>query len=194
MDKMRTLNQKTEGEYALVRSCIKGNRSSHQAMYAKYSPKMFAVCLRYGKDYHSAEDILQEGFIKAFKNLEKFRFEGSFEGWLRRIFVNTAIEHFRKHTTMYPIMDYVTAGNDTMNDMTVNKMAAEDIMKLVNKLSPGYKAVFNLYVVEGYPHKDIAEMLGISIGTSKSQLARARYLLQKMVTDLEQRENRAYVR
>jgi len=171
MDKMRTINQKTEGEYALVRSCIKGNHSSHQALYSKYSSKMFGVCLRYGKDYHSAEDILQEGFIKAFKNLNKFRFEGSFEGWLRRIFVNTAIEHFRKP-----------------------RMAAEDIMELVNKLSPGYKAVFNLYVVEGYSHKDIAEMLGISIGTSKSQLARARYLLQKMVTDLEQRENKAYVR
>lgn len=194
MDKMRTVSQKIQGEYALVRSCIKGNRSSHQALYSKYSSKMFAVCLRYGKDYHSAEDILQEGFIKAFKNLNKFRFEGSFEGWLRRIFVNTAIEHFRKHTTMYPIMDYVTTGNDSREDLTLTKMAAEDIMEMVNKLSPGYKAVFNLYVVEGYSHKDIAEMLGISIGTSKSQLARSRYLLQKMVTDLEQRESQAYVR
>jgi len=191
---MRNLNQKTEAEYTLVRSCIKGNHSSYQTLYSKYSPKMFAVCLRYGKDYHSAEDILQEGFIKAFKNLEKFRFEGSFEGWLRRIFVNTAIEHFRKHTTMYPIMDYVTTGNDSKEDITLTKMAAEDIMELVNKLSPGYRTVFNLYVIEGYSHKDIAERLGISIGTSKSQLARSRYLLQKMVTDLEKRENRAYVR
>jgi len=159
MDKMRTINQKTEGEYALVRSCIKGNHSSHQALYSKYSSKMFGVCLRYG-----------------------------------RIFVNTAIEHFRKHTTMYPIMDYVTTGNDSREDLTLTKMAVEDIMEMVNKLSPGYKAVFNLYVVEGYSHKDIAEMLGISIGTSKSQLARARYLLQKMVTDLEKRESQAYGR
>lgn len=154
---------------------------------------MFTICLRYARDYHSAEDILQEGFIKAYINIEKFRSEGSFEGWLRRIFVNTAIEHFRRSTPMYPIMEVTQADNHTVNEEVVEHLAANDLLKMIQTLSPGYRTIFNLYVIEGYSHKEIAEMLGISEGTSKSQLARARYLLQEKVNNQNKYSEQAYV-
>ncbi len=174
----------TERDYNLVKRCIKGSSSAQRELYERFSGKMFSICLRYASDFHSAEDILQDGFVKAFKNLKKFRFEGSFEGWLRRIIVNTAIEHYRKNVSMYPILDVGNTEREIVNDRTVEHLEAEMIMKMVNQLSPGYRTVFNLYVVEGYPHKEIAKMLNISEGTSKSQLARARYLLQGMVKEL----------
>ncbi len=169
----------------LIKGCIKGDTKCYEQLYTRFAPKMFGICLRYSKDYHTAEDILQEGFIKVYKNLAKFRFEGSFEGWVRRIFVNTAIEHFRKSVNLYPIGEFANSPDERVDDLTVEKLAVEDILKMVQSLSPGYRTVFNLYVIEGYPHKDIAKMLGISEGTSKSQLARARYLLQKKITNVE---------
>jgi RNA polymerase sigma factor (sigma-70 family) len=168
----------------LINGCIACKRKYQEALYAKFSAKMFAICLRYASDYHSAEDILQDAFIKVYKNMHKFRHEGSFEGWLRRIFVNTAIEHYRKSVTMYPILEVNNSSYDIMNDNTIDNLAAADLMKVVQSLSPGYRTVFNLYVIEGYSHKEIAKMLEVSEGTSKSQLARARYLLQKKVHKL----------
>ncbi|MGB1242673.1 MAG: RNA polymerase sigma factor [Chitinophagales bacterium] len=165
----------------LIQGCIARKQKYQELLYTRFSPKMFSICLRYASDYHSAEDILQEGFVKIFRNVHKFRFEGSFEGWIRRIFVNTAIEHFRKSVPMYPIMDVNNSHFDVINDHTIENLAAQDLLKMVQNLSPGYRTVFNLYVIEGYAHKEIAEMLGISEGTSKSQLARARYILQKKV-------------
>ncbi len=170
---------------SLIKGCIKGDRDSQRGLYSKYSPKMFAICLRYSSDYHNAEDLLQEGFIKVYKNITKFRGEGSFEGWLRRIFVNTAIENYRKRNYLYPLIEVLNTDIEVLNDGVINQLAADDIMDLVNQLSPGYRTVFNLYAVEGYPHKEIAKMLGISEGTSKSQLARARYILQKKVVEIQ---------
>jgi len=184
----------TERDYQLVRKCIKKDGNAAQLLYNQFSGKMFSICLRYASDYHSAEDIMQEGFVKAFKNLSKFRFEGSFEGWLRRIVVNTAIEHYRKNVPMYPILDVGNTERERVNDLTLENLEAEDIMGMVNRLSPGYKTVFNLYVIEGYPHKEIAKKLEISEGTSKSQLARARYLLQEMVKELENGYQEAYAK
>jgi len=165
----------------IVAGCIKGRRNAQKALYDKYSGKMMAVCIRYSNDIPAAEDILQEGFVKAFRNLEKFRFDGSFEGWLRRIIVNTAIEHYRRKNHLYPLLDAADTDMDISDDDVINKLAAEDIKRLIDKLSPGYRTVFNMYVVEGYSHKEIATQLNISEGTSKSQLARARYILKEEV-------------
>lgn len=151
------------------------------ALYERFAPKMYGVCLRYTSDQEEAQDILQEGFIKVFKNLEKFRQEGSFEGWIRRIVINTAIEHFRRRKHLQPVTEKEEAAIETTEESALDRLAEKDIIALVRQLSPGYRAVFNLYVIEGYGHKEIAEMLGISEGTSKSQLARAKAVLQRLV-------------
>lgn len=169
-------------EAELRQGCIDGRRDHQELLYRYYSPKMFGICLRYASDYHQAEDILQEGFIKVFNNMDRFRGDGSFEGWVKRIFINTAIEHYRKSVNH--------SGHAELESNTVirhisekasDNLATQDLMKLVQKLSPGYRTIFNLYVIEGYSHREISEMMGISEGTSKSQLARARAILKKLV-------------
>src|SRR5687768_10027280 len=142
---------------------------------------MFGVCLRYAGNTEEAEDILQEGFIKIFKKMNSYRGDGSFEGWIRRIFVNTAIEQFRKKTYLQPITEQEEATVEGKYLSVLDNLAEKDIVNLVQQLSPGYRTVFNMYVVEGYTHKQIAEALGISEGTSKSQLSRAKIILQDLV-------------
>jgi len=186
---MGIFRKKTK-EQTLINGCIKGDNKYLELLYATYAPIVFPICLRYAKDYHQAEDILQEGFIKVYKNMAKFRGDGSFEGWLKRIFVNTAIEHYRKAVSMYPIIEVENANVQIVEDHTLEKLAAKDLMKLIKKLAIGYRTIFNLYVIEGYSHVAIAKKLGISEGTSKSQLSRARYLLKKMI--LEQREQEKF--
>ncbi|MBK6610767.1 MAG: RNA polymerase sigma factor [Sphingobacteriales bacterium] len=180
-------------EKDLIRGCIDGKQKHQEALYARYSPKLFAICLRYANDRPTAEDILQDSFIKIFRNLEKFRFDGSFEGWMRRIAVNTAIEYFRKSTPMYPIVETGGGVNEIVNENILANLNAADLLKLVQELSPGYRTIFNLYAIEGFTHREIAEMLSISEGTSKSQLARARYLLQKRLHDLKLYKTKVYV-
>lgn len=168
----------------LLSGCQDGDRHCQQALYDRYAPRMFAICLRYADDYHQAEDLLQEGFLKVFRALGSFRGDGSFEGWMRRVFVNTAIEQHRRKHHLYPLLDVAGTEREEHDPGVLEHLAAEDLMALVNGLSPGYRAVFNLYVVEGYPHREIADLLGISEGTSKSQLARARVILQQRVEAL----------
>ena len=146
--------------------------------------------MRYAGNAEEAEDILQEGFIKVFKKLGSFRSEGSFEGWVRRIFVNTAIEHFRRKTYQQPITEQHENTVEGKHLSVLDSLGEKDILKLVQELSPGYRTVFNLYVVEGYTHKEIGDMLGISEGTSKSQLSRAKVLLQDMVKNYLEERNR----
>lgn len=171
-------------EQEIREGCIRNERKFQQLLYNMLSPKMFSVCLRYAGEYNSAQDLLQEGFVKVFKNIEKFRGEGSFEGWVRRIFVNTAIEHYRKQVNLYAIHDNDVKSFEDYDSNVLENLKEQDIMKMIQKLSHGYRTVFNLYVVEGYSHKEIGDMMGISEGTSKSQLARARYLLQKMISEI----------
>lgn len=172
-DKIELYNQLVEG-------CRNNDRISQRNLYQLLSAKMFAVCMRYAKDREAAEDILQEGWVKVFKNIEKYRGDGSFEGWVRRIFVNTAVEHYRKEAKMITVSEESDAHFVVHEDVS-DDLELEDLLKCIQSLSSGYRTVFNLYVVEGYSHKEIAEKLQISEGTSKSQLARARYLLQKMI-------------
>jgi RNA polymerase sigma factor (sigma-70 family) len=158
-------------------------------LYQRFAPKMYGVCLRYAGNAEEAEDILQEGFIKVFNKIGSFRSEGSFEGWIRRIFVNTAIEHFRKKTYLQPITETEENTVEGKYLSVLDELAEKDIIQLVQQLSPGYRTVFNMYVVEGYTHKQIAEQLGISEGTSKSQLSRAKLILQDLVrTHIERRK------
>ncbi len=159
-------------------------------LYERFASKMYGVCLRYAANAEEAEDILQEGFIKVFKKMTSFRSEGSFEGWIRRIFVNTAIEHYRKKIYLQPITEHEENTMEGKYLSVLDSLAEKDIINLVQKLSPGYRTVFNMYVVEGYTHKQIGEQLGISEGTSKSQLSRAKQILQELVQTFIQRRNK----
>ena len=165
----------------LIEGCLNGDRRIQQELYKRFASKMYGVCLRYAANAEEAEDVLQEGFIKVFKKIGSFRKEGSFEGWIRRIFVNTAIEQFRKKNYLQPITEYEEATIEGKYVSVLDSMAEKDIIGLVQHLSPGYRTVFNMYVVEGFTHKQISEALGISEGTSKSQLSRAKQILQTMV-------------
>ena len=180
-------------ESDLIHGCKEGNRRMQEELYRRFSPRMYAVCLRYASNAEEAEDVLQEGFIKIFKKLDSFRGDGSFEGWIRRIFVNTAIEQFRRKRYLLPVTEKEENTIEGKYFSILDELAEKDILALVQELSPGYRTVFNMYVVEGYTHKEIADMLGISEGTSKSQLSRAKVILQDMVKKYidQQREARA---
>lgn len=168
-------------ESDLIKGCLAGDRRMQEALYQRFSPKMYAVCLRYSNNADDSQDILQDGFVKVFKNLHMFRSEGSFEGWLRRIFVNTAIEHYRRQVNTYQVTEAQENTLETKEVSAFDSLSMKDLIKLIQQLSPGYRTVFNLYVIEGYSHKEIAEMIGISEGTSKSQLARAKGILQNII-------------
>ena len=178
---MTALSNQMINDTDLIEGCIQGNRKMQQELYERYAAKMFGVCLRYAGNTPEAEDILQEGFIKVYKKMGSFRNEGSFEGWIRRIFVNTSIEHFRKKAYLQPITEWEETTVEGKYLSVLDEMDEKDIIGLIQKLSPGYRTVFNMYVVEGYTHREIAEMLGISEGTSKSQLSRAKIILQELV-------------
>lgn len=165
----------------LIDRCIAGDPLMQRELYDRFASKMYGVCLRYAGNVNDANDLLQEGFIKVYNNLAKFRREGSFEGWIRRIFINTCIEQYRKKVKSYNITE---AQENTVEDKdldAIDILNAKDMMKLIEELPLGYKTIFNLYVVEGYSHKEIAGMLDISEGTSKSQLARSKGALKKLL-------------
>lgn len=167
----------------IIQGCIAGDPRMQETLYRKYSARMYAVCLRYAGSADDARDILQEGFVKVYRNLGKFRAEGSFEGWMRRIFVNTAIEQHRGRTLQTGSLTDREEQVDDGGWNALDGLALEDLMRMIRSLPDGYRTVFNLYAVEGHSHKEIGEMLGISEGTSKSQLARARKALQEMIGD-----------
>lgn len=187
---MSTLRNQTISEYDLIQGCLAEDRRMQEELYRRFSPRMYGVCLRYAGNAEEAQDILQEGFIKVYKKLSSFRGEGSFEGWMRRVFVNTAIEHFRRKTYKQSITEQHENTIEGKYLSVLDNLGEKDILKLVQELSPGYRTVFNLYVVEGYTHKEIGDMLGISEGTSKSQLSRAKVILQDMVKNFLDERNR----
>ena len=150
--------------------------------------------MRYANNADDAQDLLQEGFIKVYRNLEKFRAEGSFEGWVRRVFVNTSIEHFRRKNNLYSITEKEESVIEDADITALDNLAEKDIIALIQELSPGYRTVFNMYVVEGYSHKEIGSILGISEGTSKSQLARAKAILQKKVKERLDETRKSFTR
>ena len=174
-------------EETIIDGCLSEDRKFQKLFYERFYGAMMTVCLRYATDREEARDILHEGFIKLFTNLPKFQRGTNLGGWVRRIMVNTAIDCYRKTAKIPPSMEINTAlhESDTSTDILSN-ISADEILKLVQTLSPAYRTVFNMYVIDGYSHKEIGEMLGVSEGTSKSNLAKARFKLQKMVLDLYQ--------
>ena len=142
---------------------------------------MFGLCLQYADNYDDACDIMQEGFIKVYGKLDQFKGKGSFEGWIRRIMINTAFERYRSQLHLYPLTDNVMSKDDMLYEEVFERLSANDLIKLVHELPPRYRMVFNLYAIEGYSHKEIAEMMGITTGTTKSNLSRARNILQQKV-------------
>jgi RNA polymerase sigma-70 factor (ECF subfamily) len=163
----------------LLNGCLEKDRRSQEQLYRWLSPRLFAVCLRYAGDREAAEDILQEGFIKLFQKLSSYRHEGSFEGWARRIFVNTAIEHFRKIKPVLSLEEESPMHEPSLQETGITQLEAKELSALIQELPVGYRTVFNLYAVEGYNHAEIGEQLGISEGTSKSQYSRAKKWLQE---------------
>ena len=166
----------------VIKGCIAGSSKAQQALYNLFADDMFGVCLYYSPDRSEAEDTLHEGFLKVFNNIGSLKGEGSLKGWIRRIMVNTALEKFRKKSPLYVLDNdgYETSG-DIDRENIISNISADDLITLIHDLSPQYRMVFNLYALEGYSHKEIAEMMKISEGTSKSNLARARAILQKKV-------------
>jgi RNA polymerase sigma-70 factor (ECF subfamily) len=160
----------------LIKKAINNNREAQEQLFEQFSPKMLGVCRQYVKDLHHAEDLLLSGFLKVFTSLHSFKHEGSFEGWIRRIMVNTCISYLRKKN-LVDLSDEDYVFNQKATESLENT-SVEDIQKLIDQLPYGYKIVFNLFAIEGYKHSEIANQLGISISTSKSQLFKARKLLQ----------------
>ncbi|MGP1610600.1 MAG: RNA polymerase sigma factor [Candidatus Cryptobacteroides sp.] len=169
----------------IIDKCRKGDRSAQKKLYDYLAPKMFAVCLRYMGDRMPAEDILQDGFITLFSKLDIYSGEGSFEGWARKIFVNTALMSLRKTDALKLSDDLEEAGNLSSDISTqIQNIGYKEIMKIVMNLPDGYRTVFNMFVVEGFSHKEIAQALNISEVTSRSQLQRARMILQEKIKKL----------
>jgi RNA polymerase sigma factor (sigma-70 family) len=168
-------------EYALIKQCLSGENRAQKRLYDQYARIMFGVCLRYSNGYDDAKDILQDGFVKVFTKLTQFSFNGSFEGWMKRIFINTALEYYRINKNHMMHSDVEMATDNPHHDYTVEKISQKEILAIMNKMAPGYRSVLNLFIIEGYSHAEIGEMLNISEGTSKSQLSRARILLQQEI-------------
>ena len=175
----------------IVKRCMKGDRKAQRKLYETYYSKMMGVCYRYTNNTEDAKDILQDGFVKVYSNIKKYNFNGSLEGWIRRIMVNTAIDHYRKHKDVFFVDDdegYILENSKVESPDSIYSQFGESvIMDAIQSLSPAYKTVFNLNVIEGYQHKEIAQQLNISEGTSKSNLAKAKMKLRELLLDKESR-------
>jgi RNA polymerase sigma factor (sigma-70 family) len=180
-------------ERELIEGCLKKNAKSQRRLFDQYAGKMMTVCRRYACDQAEAEDMLQESFIKVFTNIGQFRFQGSLEGWIRRIVVHTALRTLQKKKIRFTEIDEDLDNTQSVNADGLAGLSVEELLKLIGNLPDGYRLVFNLYVLEGYDHNEIAGMLEISPTTSRSQLSKARKLLQTQVENLTKLPKR-YVR
>lgn len=167
----------------IIKGCLSGDRRDQELLYRRHASKLYAVCLQYSGNDEEARDILQEGFIKIFENLHNYKYEGSFEGWMRRITVNTALERFRCRHNLYRVDDIETIQEPDADpdNQDYAGLEAADLLGIIRELPPKYRMVFNLFAIEGYSHKEISKLVNISEGTSKSNLARARIILQRRV-------------
>ena len=170
----------------LIESCRKGDRAAQKILYDRLASRMFPVCMRYIGDRTAAEDVLQDGFVTLFTRLQDYKGEGSFEGWARRIFVTTALMNLRKKDALKMSDDLEAArGLKTETASQVQNIGYKELMELIMTLPPGFRTVFNMYAIEGFSHKEIGEMLGITETTSRTQLSRARTWLQNMIKEIE---------
>ncbi|HQO48983.1 MAG TPA: sigma-70 family RNA polymerase sigma factor [Bacteroidales bacterium] len=179
-------------EKQLLTACRNGDRKAQKMLFEMFAPKMYGVCLRYAKDEDTAQDYLQEGFIRVFSHLGNFRHEGSLEGWVRRIIVNTALEKLRKTDIFKNSLEVETALNKASDGaQVIDQINTADLLQLIQSLPSGFRTVFNLYAIEGYTHQEIGDLLRISEGTSKSQYSRARQWLQQRIIQKEKSDGKA---
>lgn len=180
----------TSEEKQLIKGCCDGDRKAQEGLYRKYSGQMYAICLRYSKSQQEAEDILQEAFVKVFDQIRSFRAESKLVFWIKKIVINTALNSERSKLYLYPMIDVHEMKEHGEVPFSLADFTMEELLKMISSLPSSCQTIFNLYAIEGYKHHEIAELLGISVGTSKSQYSRARMLLQEQITEL----NRQYER
>ncbi|MCX6304865.1 MAG: sigma-70 family RNA polymerase sigma factor [Bacteroidetes bacterium] len=170
----------------LISRCLNGEVAAEYQLYHRIVPKMYGICLRYGGNETEAKDILQNGFMLLFRHLNQFRFEGSFEGWVQRIFVTTAVNYYRKNLKFRWAVEYTDSGEDKgLKEDALSALSTKDLLSIIQGLPGGCRVIFNMHVIENYEHKEIAGMLGISTGNSKSQLHRAKILIKQRLQEME---------
>lgn len=167
--------------HKVVRGCQENNPEAQRELYDMFKTKMFGTCLRYAGNYDDAQDIMQEGFIKVFEKIHQFGFKGAFEGWIRRVMVNTALEKYRLHYKHVSVDEIAVQPEFDEDKEIAGNIDVNELIRIIQELTPRYRVVFNLYAIEGFSHKEISDMLKISEGTSKSNLSRARAILQEKV-------------
>jgi RNA polymerase sigma factor (sigma-70 family) len=168
--------------HTLIQGCIAKNTKSQEQLYQLYSGKLFAVCLKYSRNYVEAEDNLHDGFLLILDKISLYKFTGSFEGWVKRVMINHVLQQYRKSTFLELVTDVV---DDTTFEIEDENIELDSLLKIIQELPDRYRLVFNLYVLDDYSHKEIAEMLGIAIGTSKSNLARSKMILKNKIEALQ---------
>lgn len=167
----------------LIEACVKGDRLAQRNLYDIFSKRMYVVCLRYTKSQQEAEDVLQDSFIKIFKSLNGYRGDSRLDYWIKRIVVNTALNSQRKKLYMYPMVDIDDVKNDYDHSKILSGFQMDELLNMIRELPTGCRTVFNMFAIEGYSHKEIAKMLEVSEGTSKSQFSRARKLLMEKIAE-----------
>jgi RNA polymerase sigma-70 factor (ECF subfamily) len=173
-------------DVTLIKECSRGNAKAQRALFDKFAPKMLAVCMRYLKNIDEAEDALQDGFVKVFQKIPEFKMEGSLEGWIRRIMVNNSLDAIRRNKKQLLEDDVDSVQHKvSFTDFQFDDMDLQYLMKIIQSLPDGYRVVFNMFAIEGYSHKEIAETLGVSENTSKSQYSRARALLREKLEQVK---------
>jgi RNA polymerase sigma-70 factor, ECF subfamily len=182
---MKLIINKSGTKEALINGCRKRQRQAQRELYNWLAPKMLALCIRYIKDVNEAESVMITGFMKVLDKIDQFSGEGNFEGWVRRIMVNESLLYIRKNKGMYIEVDIEYADNEPNYALASENLEVDDLVNLINGLPIGYRTVFNMFAIEGYSHKEIGVTLSISENTSKSQLSRARKMLQKQIIDKE---------
>ncbi len=175
-------------DIALIQACIQANKSAQKELYTKYGPQLYTICRRYAMDRYEADDFMQEGMLIIFKKLHTYKATGNFKGWMRRVMVNSCLRQLQKRKLTMDIFEDQALPSRTRESNAVDLLQEEDLIGLINQLPDGYRAVFNMYVIEGYRHKEIAELLDIEESTSRSQLTKAKKYLIDMIKNVEEKE------
>ncbi|MEK8179072.1 sigma-70 family RNA polymerase sigma factor [Flavobacterium buctense] len=174
----------------LINDCKNDNRKAQEQLYRLYSPKLFAVCLKYSRNYAEAQDNLQDGFILIFKKIEQFSFKGSFDGWLKRVMINHVLQQYRNQTFLSLVNEDIA--DDQEVEIEDDSITMDYLLRIIQELPDRYRLVFNLYVIDGFSHAEIGEMLTITVGTSKSNLARARMILKEKIEQYKNEETKKF--
>ena len=168
----------------LLKGCKKGKPKSQEALYRRFASAMYGICLQYASTEEDAQDIMQDGFVKVFRKLDQVNNPAAFPGWIRRVMINTALEKYRSQVILQRMDDVQEEADEAMDDGIFDNLTCQELVELIRTLSPKYRMVFNLYAIEGYSHQEISKELGISVGTSKSNLSRARAILQEKIKNI----------